>query len=191
MKGLKSQTTALVLSLVFTNSVLAAESTTNESKDNGAVDTISNADITNNAGGDDTAPVEAQANTAASTQQDTQPQTVSDSQSYRKQFEERRRLAQEAQLESYKKFLERRKQYFESNPAPEYDNQAFDDRIPEDVQERRAAFIKEMEERRALNVKMMEERRKAAEERRKAMQLKMYQTNSTPEVAAPVEANKI
>lgn len=193
MKVLKSQIrlTALVLSFVFTNTVLAVEPTKNENKDNGTADTISNADLTNNAGGDAAAPVEAQASTAVNTQPDAQPQAVNDSQSYRKQFEERRRQAQQAQLESYKKFLERRKQYLADNPVPEYGNQEFNNRLPADVQERRAAFIKEMEERRALNIKMMEERRKAADERRKAMQLKMYQTNTSPEVAAPEKANKV
>ncbi len=292
MKVLKSHIplTALVLSFAFTNTVLAAESTTNESKDNGAANTISNADLTNNAGSDTATPVAqantavsdqpasqpqaindaqyrkqmderrqqaqqaqqeayerfleqrkqnitafnsnipadvqerrnefmkqmeerralnineskaneaantisnagsdttspaaqnadsetassvAQADTAVTGQKASQPQTINDDQNYRKQMDERRQQAQQAQLEAYKNFLERRKQY-----TAEFNND-----IPADVQERRNEFMKQMEERRALNIKMMEEHRKAADERRAAMQLKMHRTSTTPESA--------
>jgi len=174
MKVLKSHIplTALVLSFAFTNTVLAAESTTNESKDNGAANTISNADLSKNAGSDTASPV-AQADTTVSDQQVSQPQTINEAQSYRKQMDERRQQAQEAQQEAYNRFLERRKQY----------TAEFNNNIPADVQERHNEFMKKMEERRALNIKMMEEHRKAAEERRAEMQLKMHRTSTTPELA--------
>ena len=158
MKALKShiQLTALVLSFVFTNTVLAAEPATAENKDKAAV-----------------APV-AQVDTAAvSAQQASQPQTIDDTESYRKQMDERRQQAEEAQQAAYESFLERRKE----NIA------AFNNNIPADAQERHNEFIKQMEQRRALNIKMMEEHRKAAEERRAAMQLKMNRTSTTPESA--------
>ena len=174
MKVLKSkvQLTALVLSFVFTNTVLAAEPTTNENKDNGTGNTVSNADLTNNANSDTAAPV-AKADTVVSEQPSEQTQAVTDVQSWRKQIEERRLQVQKEQLQAYERFLERRKQ----NTA------AFNNNLPAHVQERRNQYMKQMEERRALNVKMMEQHRKAAEERRQAMQLKMHQTNTTPELA--------
>lgn len=174
MKVLKSYISLLmlVLSFVFTNSVLAAETVTNESKDNGAADTISNADLTNDTDSDTAATVDAQLTTVDSEQ----PEAISDVQSYRKEREERRLQVQKEQQQAYERFLERRKQFIANNPE-------FNSNIPGDVQARRDAFIKQMEERRALHVKMMEENRKAAEERRKAMQLKMHQTNTAPEAA--------
>jgi hypothetical protein len=87
-------------------------------------------------------------------------------------MDERRQQAQEAQQEAYNRFLEQRKQY----------TAAFNNNIPADILERRNEFIKQMEERRALNIKMMEEHRKAAEERRAEMQLKMHRTSTTPEL---------
>ncbi len=156
----------------------------NESKDNEAANTASNADLTNNAASDTASPVTqnadsetaspvAQADTVVSDQQASQPQTVNDVQSHRQQMDEHRQQAQEAQQEAYERFLEQRKQY----------TAAFNNNIPADVQERRNEFMKQMEERRALNIKMMEEHRKAAEERRAEMQLKMHRTNATPESA--------
>lgn len=171
---------ALVISFVFTNTALATESTTDESKDNGAGNTISNAGLTNS---DAVSPVETQANTVVSEQQSEQTQAIDDAQSYRKEMDERRRQMQQAQDEAYKRHLERRKQYFANNPAPVYKKPEFENNVPDYIQERRNEFIKQMEERRALNVKMMEENRKAVEERRKAMQLKMYQTNTAAEPA--------
>ena len=178
MKVLKSNISllVLVLSFVFTNSVLAAESITNESKDDGAGDTISNADLASDANSDTAATVDAQPITADSEQQADQPEAISDAQSYRKEMDKRRLQVQKEQQEAYEHFLELRKQFFANNPE-------FNSNIPADVQARRDEFIKQMEERRALHVKMMEEHRKAAEERRKAMQLKMHQTDTAPEVA--------
>ena len=180
MKALKSNISllVLVLSFVFTNSVLATEPVTNESKDDGAGDTISNVDLTNDANSD-TATVDAQDITADSEQQAEQPETISDSQSYRKEMDLRRLQVQKEQQEAYERFLERRKQFFANNPE-------YNSNTPADVQARRDEFIKQMEERRALHVKMMEEHRKAAEERRKAMQLKMHQTETAPEVPTKV-----
>ena len=151
MKASKSkiQLTALVLSFVFTNTVLAAESITTESNDNATANTISNttSPVAQKADSKAASAV-AKADTAVSTQQASQPQAISDDQSYRKQMDERRQQAQEAQLESYKRFLERRKQY-----------SAINNNVPADVQKRRDEFIKQMEERQALNIKKMEERR--------------------------------
>ena len=169
MKILKSQIrlTALVLSFVFTNTVLAAEPTTNENKDNGTGNTVSNADLTNNAGGDTASPV-VKADTVVNDQQ-----AITDTESWHKQIEERHLQVQKDQQEAYQRFLERRKQ----NTA------AFNNNVPAHVQQRRDEFMKQMEERRALNVKMMEQHRKAAEEKREAMRIKMHQTNTTPETA--------
>ncbi len=176
MKVLKSyiQLTALVLSFVFTNAVLAVEPAKDESKDNGTGNTISSADLSGNTNSDAAPALETQ--TIVDEQQAEQPQTMTDAQSYRQEMDERRRQMQEAQLEAYKRHLERRKQYFANKPVPAYDNPGFDNNIPAYIQERRNEYIKQMEERRAMNVKMMEQNRKAAEERRKAMQLKMHQT---------------
>ena len=169
MKFLKSQIrlTALVLSFVFTNTVLAAEPTTNENKDNGTGNTISNADLTNNAVGDTTSPV-VKADTVVNDQQ-----AITDTESWHKQIDERRLQVQKEQQEAYERYLERRKQ----NTA------TFNSNLPAHVQERRNQYIKQMEERRALNVKMMEQHRKEAEERSEAMRIKMHQTNTTPETA--------
>jgi hypothetical protein len=95
MKVLKSHIplTALVLSFAFTNTVLAAESTINESKDSEAANTISNADLSKNADSDTASPV-AQADTAVNDEQVSQAQTINDAQSYRKQMDERRQQAQ-------------------------------------------------------------------------------------------------
>jgi hypothetical protein len=167
MKALKSkiQLTALVLSFVFTNTVLAAESITTRSEDNGTANTISN-----------TASPVAQADTTVSDQETSQPQSISDTQNYRKQNDERWQQVQKEQQEAYNRFLERRKQHLANN------NSAFNNNVPAHVQERHNEFMKQMEERRALNIKMMEEHRKAAAERRETMQLKMHKTDNTPEL---------
>ena len=186
MKVLKSniRLTALVLSFVFANSAFAAEPTANENKDNSTANVVSNADSTANAGSDTVAPVKTkvsttQEKTAGNDQLVDQSEASNNTQSYRQQREERYRKMQEAQLEAYKRHLEKRKQFFDNNPA--YSNQ-----VPADVQERRAAYMKEMEERRAFNIKMMEQHRKAAEERRQAMQLKMQRTSIKPEAQEKV-----
>jgi uncharacterized membrane protein len=168
MKILKSkiQLTVLVLSFVFTNTVLAAESITIKSKDNGTADTVSN-----------TVSPAAQADTTVSDQETNQPpQSISDTQNYRKQNDERWQQVQKEQEEAYNRFLERRKQHLANN------NSAFNNNVPAHVQERHNEFMKQMEERRALNIKMMEQHRKAAAERREAMQLKMHKTYNTPEL---------
>jgi len=178
MKVLKSyiQLTSLVLSFVFTNAVLAVEPAKDESKDNATGNTISSADLSGNTNTDAAPALETQTKTVVDEQQSGQPQTMTDAQSFRQEMDERRRQMQEAQLEAYKRHLERRKQYFANKPVPAYDNPEFDNSIPAYIQERRNEYIKQMEERRAMNVKMMEQNRKAAEERRKTMQLKMHQT---------------
>jgi len=172
MKILKSkiQLTALLLSFVLTNTVLAAEPTTNENKNNGTGNTVRDADLTNNAGSNTASPV-AQADTVAGEQKTSQPQTVTDAQNYRKQMDKRRLQVQKEQQQAYERFLERKKQ----NTA------AFNNSVPAHVLERRNQYLKQMEERRALNVKMMEQHRKAAEERRETLQIKMHRTNTTPE----------
>ena len=186
MKVLKShiQLIALALSFVFTNAVLAGEPATDESKDNVTGHTISTTDLTGDTNSDTAPAVDTQAKPVVDEPQTEQPQTMTDAQSYRQEMDERRRQMQEAQLEAYKRHLERRKQYFANNPAPAYNNQGFNNNVPAYIQERRNEYIKQMEERRAMNVKMMEQHRKAAQERRKAMQLKMHQT------CAPESAQK-
>ena len=177
MKLIKSHIplTALVLSFVFSNAALAADSISIEKKDNTADNTTSNAVVTDKTSSNTAAAV-TQASTADNNQQASQPQVINETQSYQQQREERRHQVQQAQLESYKRFLERRKQY----------SAEFDKNVPAHIQERRNTFIKQMEERRALNVKMMEQHRKESEQRREAMQLKMHQTTTTPELEKKV-----
>ncbi|MBT8119855.1 MAG: hypothetical protein KJN89_09090 [Gammaproteobacteria bacterium] len=182
MKAFKSymKLTTLVLSFVYTNVVFADDPVQEASNDNATADTISST-AANDESKSKTAPaIEAQTKTVDSEQQTEQPQTMTNAQSYRQKMDERRRQMQQAQLEAYKRHLERRKQYFANNPVPAYGNQGFDNNVPADIQQRRDEFIKQMEERRAMNVKMMQQHRKEAEQRRKAMRLKMHQT-CTPE----------
>ena len=100
MKVLKSkiQLTALVLSFVFTNTVLATESITTRSEDNGTANTISN-----------TASPVAQADTAASDQETSQSQSISDTQNYRKQNDERWQQVQKRATGSIQSFLRTQK----------------------------------------------------------------------------------
>jgi len=157
--------TALLLSLVFSSSVLAVEPTTNENKNNGAADTISNADDTNNANSNSAASVKQ--DSIVSETQDNESQIVSDADDFRKEMDERYRQMQLEQEEAYQRHLQRRKEFFANNP--EYN-------VPPHILERRNEYLKQMEDRRALHTKMMEQNRKAAEERREAMRIKMHQT---------------
>lgn len=166
MKVLKSllPLAAFTISILFGSTAIAAEPATTEDKDSSKLIAP---------------PANTEDNTTAvdgNQQGSSRVQTIGDTQSdYRKQFEERRRQVQEEQLEAYKQFLERRKQY------SAFSNAEFNDDTPAYIQEMRKQFLLEMEERHAYNVKMMEEHRKAADERRKAMQLKMQQTDSACE----------
>jgi len=157
-----------ILSFVFSITAFAAEPGIDPSKDNGST-----------AKSDNVPAIEAQ--TQVSDQQTEKADTVSDAQNYRNEIDERRRQVQQAQQEAYKRHIERRKQYLAGRPdAPVYDRQEMNNNVPAHIiQERRKQFIKQMEERRSMNVKMMEQNRKDAEER-KAMKLKMHQTE-TPE----------
>jgi len=168
--------TTVVLSFFFTHAVFAGEPAIDLSKENTTSNTIGTVTPANKTNNDATPAIEAKAQTVVSEQQPEQTQTMTDAQSYRQEMDERRRQIQEDQLEAYKRHLERRKQHFANRPAPAYDNQGYANNVPAHIQQRRDEFIKQMEERRAMNVKMMEQNRKDAEERRKAMQLKMHQT---------------
>ena len=178
MKVLKShiQLTSLVLSFVFMNAAFASEPAVDASKDDSTANTISNTAPVSETNENATANVDAKAKSVLDEQQAEQLRTITGAQSYRQEMDERRRQMQQAQLEAYKRHLERRKQHFANNPAATYDNPGFDNNVPTHIQERRDEFIKQMEQRRAMNVKMMEQYRKDAEQRRKAMQLKMHQT---------------
>ena len=178
MRVLKSHVrlTTVVLSFVFTHAVFAGEPAIDVNEDNSASNTTGTVTPGNEISNDVTPAIEAKIQTVVSEQQPEQTQTMTDAQSYRQEMDERRRQMQEAQLETYKRHLERRKQHFANRPAPAYDNQGYANNVPAHIQQRRDEFIKQMEERRAMNVKMMEQNRKEAEERRKALQLKMHQT---------------
>jgi hypothetical protein len=178
MRVLKSHVrlTTVVLSFVFTHAVFAGEPAIDVNEDNSASNTTGTVTPGNEISNDVTPAIEAKTQTVVSEQQPEQTQTMTDAQSYRQEMDERRRQMQEAQLETYKRHLERRKQHFANRPAPAYDNQGYANNVPAHIQQRRDEFIKQMEERRAMNVKMMEQNRKEAEERRKALQLKMHQT---------------
>lgn len=178
MRVLKShiRLTTVVLSFVLTNVVFAGEPAIDAKNDNNARNTIGTVTPGTEANNDATTSIEAQTKTIVSEQQPEQTQTMTDAQNYRQEMDERRRQMQQAQLEAYKRHLERRKQHFANKPAPAYDNQGYANNVPAHIQQRRDEFIKQMEERRAMNVKMMEQNRKEAEERRKAMQLKMHRT---------------
>ena len=162
--------TSLVLSFVFMGAAFAGEPAIDASIDDSKTATGSEANY------DATPTMDAKAKTVLSEQQAERPRTLAGAQSYRQEMDERRRNMQQAQLEAYKRHLERRKQHFANNPAATYDNPGFDSNVPTHIQERRDEFIKQMEQRRAMSVKMMEQYRKDAEQRRKAMQLKMHQT---------------
>lgn len=176
--------TTVVLSFVFTHAVFAGEPAIDMNKDNSASNMIGTVTPGNEITKDVTPAIETETLTVVNEQQPEQAQKMADAQSYRQEMDERRRQMQEAQLEAYKHHLERRKQHFANRPAPAYDNQGYANNVPAHIQQRRDEFIKQMEERRAMNVKMMEQNRKEAEERRKAMQLKMHQ------VRAPESAQK-
>ena len=178
MRVLKSHVrlTTVVLSFVFTHAVFAGEPAIDVNEDNSASNTTGTVTPGNEISNDVTPAIEAKTQTVVSEQQPEQTQTMTDAQSYRQEMDERRRQMQEAQLETYKRHLERRKQHFANRSAPAYDNQGYANNVPAHIQQRRDEFIKQMEERRAMNVKMMEQNRKEAEERRKALQLKMHQT---------------
>jgi hypothetical protein len=178
MKVLKShiQLTSLVLSFVFMNAAFASEPAIDASQDDSTGNTTSHAAPVSETNDGATANAEAKAKTMLDEQQAEQSPTITDAQRYRQEMDERRRQVQQAQLEAYKRHLERRKQHFANNPAATYDNPGFDNNVPTHIQQRRDEFIKQMEQRRAMNVKIMEQYRKDAEQRRKAMQLKMHKT---------------
>jgi hypothetical protein len=178
MKVLKShiQLTSLVLSFVFMNAAFASEPAIDASQDDSTGNTTSHAAPVSETKDGATANAEAKAKTMLDEQQAEQSPTITDAQRYRQEMDERRRQVQQAQLEAYKRHLERRKQHFANNPAATYDNPGFDNNVATHIQQRRDEFIKQMEQRRAMNIKIMEQYRKDAEQRRKAMQLKMHKT---------------
>ncbi len=99
-------------------------------------------------------------------------QQVNDGQSLQN-WEQRHRQMQQEQLDAYKRFLENRKRQ----------SSAY---LPEDLQKRRGEYAKQIEQRRTLIKNMMNERRKAAQERREKMLLKMHQTSIPSAIAEKV-----
>jgi len=102
---------------------------------------------------------------AVNTATDYDHQRVNDDQPLQN-MEQRYRQIQQEQLDAYKRFLENRKRQSSAYR-------------PEDIQTRRDEYVKQMEQRRALIKNMMNERRKAVQERREKMLLKMHQTSIT------------
>jgi len=145
------QLTALLISLVCSNAVIAGEANKNENKNNRAGDTFSDADLAGNAGGDFKFALEKRAT------------TISDADNLQQIEKEWHRQQQEA----YKQFLQNRHRLLNTNPY-----------LPADVQSRRNEYIRHIEQRRELFNKMNEQHRREMEERRETMRQKMYQTSA-------------
>lgn len=156
----------LALTLFLSNSSIAVE-LLNDNKDNGTSNTVSHADLTGDANGN----IGNNVNTSSYTSKSQQQQFISNTQSFQ-QMEIRRRQMQEAQIQAYKQYLQRRKQQLSS-----------DNTLPPEVQARREQYIEHMKKRRELIDKMLDERRKAVQERRQAALHKMHQTSTTSATA--------
>jgi len=165
--------TTIVMALVFTNTVLAADPATNENKNNSTSDTISDVYNAGHTDGDSTFSVERNINTSPCYQH----KSVDHADAYQ-QMQQRRQQQQEAQLEAYKRFLEIRKQQLDRLNRPFANNY-----LPANLEAQHKTYVQNLEERRAFMEKMINERREAAAERRKTMQLKMHQTNITSALA--------
>jgi len=150
--------TTIVMALVFTNTVLAADPITNEYKNNSTSDTIGDVHNAGHTDGDSTFSVERNVNTSPCYQH----KSIDHADAYQ-QIQQRRQQQQEAQLEAYKRFLEIRKQQLDRLNSP-----FANDYLPADLEAQHRIYVQNIEE-----------LRKAAAKKRKAMQLEMYQTNIT------------
>ena len=176
MTTIKTNTQLIILlfTLALSQPLLAEESVKNEHKNNGAGNTVSDADTAGHVDGGFSSTVSTQTKATAHSQH----KTSGDIDTF-KQMETRRRQMHEAQLEAYKRHMQERRQQAAN------DHQARRYGLPEDAQTRREEYIKLMNERRTLIKKMMNESRQAAEEKRKAVLLKMHQTSTPSEQAKP------
>jgi len=161
-----TQLTALLITLALSNVVLAEESVRNEYKNNGAGNTVSNADLVSHTNGDITVDVNTQ-----STSTDGYKQNIQNESTWHEQIEQRRRQMQATQLNAYKNYLQNKK----------LNKQAFNQQLPTEAKARHSAYLKLIEQRRTLMEKMMELQRQAAEERRILRLHKMHQTSTSPE----------
>jgi hypothetical protein len=152
-----AQITTLILALVFTNTVLAADPFTDENKNNSTSNTISDVNNAGHTDGDFSFSVERNVNTSSCYQQ-----RFNHVDAYR-QMQRCRQQQQAAQLKSYNRFLDNRKQQIESLNQLSANNY-----LQADLEAGYKTYIQNREE-----------RREAATEKRKTMQLKMYQTNTT------------
>ena len=146
-----------VLFLSLINTALATELTKNENKDNRISDPIGNANLDDNTG---------RYSEPALTVTNNDKITDSNQQRYQV-IEERRRKLQQAQLEAYKRHLQKRNEQMSANPN-----------LPEEFKIRQQEYFKYMEARRELINKMMEQQRKQANERRNSFQQQMYKTDA-------------
>ncbi len=151
-----TQLATMLLTLALSNVLFAEESVKNAHKNNRAGNAISHADTTGHVDRNFYSAVKAKTNVSLQ-------QKIGNDILALKQMQERHRKMQEAQLETFKHYLQERRQQ----------SAAFN-------QTQRNAYIKLKEERRIFMKKMMEQHRQAAEERRKTMLLKMHQTSTTP-----------
>jgi hypothetical protein len=163
--------TTLVFILILTNTAFAADKITNENKNNSFSDAISDANNADHTDGGPAFTSNKDVNTSSCYQQTCNQQSfINHVDSYRQTIQRHHQM-QEAQLEAYKRFLENRKHLYSNYPpANNY--------LPTDIQARRE-----------INIKAMDERREAVAERRKAMQLKMYQTNTLSASEDKIELN--
>jgi len=168
MTSLKTvtQLTIMLVTLALSNVLFAEESVKNAHKDNGTGNTVSHADATGHANGNISSAVKAKTGTG------TQQKNIHDALTLR-QMQARHRQMREAQLETFKRYLQERRQQ----------SVAFN-------KSQRKAFIDLINERRTLMKKMMEQRHQAAEQRHKAMLLKMHQISTTPASITAERENK-
>ena len=158
---LQNRLTALILTLLFTNTASAVEQS-NENKDNRTGNTISNDDSTGDANSNFSFAVAPKANTSNS------QQPISNHAQIIEQMKLRRRLLQEDQLEAYNRHMQIRKQQSTAVNV-----------LPPEVQLRRDEHLEKMNKQRELMNKMLDERRKAAQQRRQTMLQKTHQTSTT------------
>lgn len=156
----KTRFTALLLMLVFSNTTLAAETVTNDHKNNRTSDTIGHVDLDGDTNGDSAPAV----NKGREIKTCAEDRYISNGVAYQ-QMQARRHQVQQEQLEAYKQFLQNRNRQPSANIS-----------LQDDVRARREEYISNME-------KMREENRKAADERWQKIQLKMHQTNTAPAMA--------
>ena len=164
-----AQITTLVMALVFTKTVLAVDPVTNENKNNSTSDTISDVDHAGHTDGGSSFSVERNVNIAPCYQHKSIYHADAS-----QQIQQRYQQQQEVQVEAYERFFEIRKQQLDTLYRPFANHY-----LSADLEAQDKTYVQNVEERRTFMEKMINERREAATEKRKAMQLKMCQTNIT------------